>query len=29
MLRGRLAEMWREARKSMSPVQAWEHVSQN
>ena len=29
MLRGRLAEMWREARKTMSPVQAWEHISQN
>ncbi|MEW9898699.1 nitrate reductase subunit alpha [Chitinivorax sp. PXF-14] len=29
MIRGRLAEMWREARKTMAPVAAWEHVSQN
>ncbi|MCG2585944.1 nitrate reductase subunit alpha [Massilia sp. TS11] len=29
MVRGRLMEMWRAARASMSPVDAWEHVSQN
>src|SRR5690606_25104443 len=27
MVRGRLARLWREARKTMSPVQAWEHIS--
>ncbi|MBN9475564.1 MAG: nitrate reductase subunit alpha [Bordetella sp. SCN 67-23] len=26
MLRGRLARMWREARKTMAPMQAWEHI---
>ncbi|MGE5652311.1 MAG: nitrate reductase subunit alpha [Bacillota bacterium] len=29
MVRGRLMQMWREARVMMSPVQAWEHISQN
>ncbi|WP_137938308.1 nitrate reductase subunit alpha [Chitinivorax sp. B] len=29
MIRGRLAEMWREARKTMAPVAAWEHISQD
>src|SRR3546814_8888526 len=26
MLRGRLARMWREARKTMAPTRAWEHI---
>ena len=26
MLRGRLARLWREARKTMEPVQAWRHI---
>ena len=26
MIRGRLARLWREARKTMEPVQAWEHI---
>ena len=26
MLRGRLARIWREARKTMAPLQAWEHI---
>ena len=29
MIRGRLAKLWREARKSMDPVEAWQHISQN
>ncbi|MBB5019594.1 nitrate reductase alpha subunit [Chitinivorax tropicus] len=29
MIRGRLAEMWREARKTMAPVAAWEYISQD
>ncbi|MBC7858244.1 MAG: nitrate reductase subunit alpha [Burkholderiaceae bacterium] len=29
MIRGRLMEMWREARKTMDPVTAWESISQN
>lgn len=29
MLRGRLARMWREARKTMSPLQAWEYICTN
>ncbi len=29
MVRGRLMEMWREARRSMEPVQAWEYICQN
>ncbi len=29
MMRGRLMEMWREARLSMDPITAWEHISQN
>ena len=29
MVRGRLMRMWREARMTMSPVAAWEHISQN
>ncbi|QGZ37984.1 nitrate reductase alpha subunit [Pseudoduganella flava] len=29
MVRGRLMEMWREARKTMDPVTAWEYVSQD
>ncbi|HWJ93548.1 MAG TPA: molybdopterin-dependent oxidoreductase, partial [Telluria sp.] len=29
MVRGRLMQMWREARASLDPVAAWEHVSQN
>ncbi|WP_374358079.1 nitrate reductase subunit alpha, partial [Chitinimonas sp.] len=29
MIRGRLAEMWREARKTMDPIAAWESISQN
>ncbi|MCD0503884.1 nitrate reductase subunit alpha [Bordetella petrii] len=26
MLRGRLARLWREARKTMEPLAAWEHI---
>ncbi len=29
MVRGRLMEMWREARKTMEPIEAWEYISQN
>ena len=29
MIRGRLMEMWREARKTMDPVAAWESISQD
>jgi len=29
MVRGRLMEMWREARKTMEPVTAWDYISQN
>ncbi len=29
MLRARLARLWREARKSMAPAQAWEHIATN
>ncbi|MBB5214883.1 nitrate reductase subunit alpha [Parapusillimonas granuli] len=29
MIRGRLMEMWREARKTMDPIAAWESISQN
>ena len=29
MVRGRLMEMWRDARKTMSPIEAWEYISQN
>ncbi len=29
MVRGRLMKMWREARQTMSPIEAWEHISQN
>lgn len=29
MLRGVLAEMWREARKTKSPVEAWEYITQD
>ncbi|WP_297576561.1 nitrate reductase subunit alpha [uncultured Deefgea sp.] len=29
MIRGRLVKMWREARKTMSPIAAWEYISQN
>ena len=29
LIRGRLMEMWREARKSMDPVEAWRSISQN
>jgi nitrate reductase alpha subunit len=29
MVRGRLMEMWREARKTMDPVTAWDYISQN
>ncbi len=29
MVRGRLMEMWRSARKSMSPIDAWEYISQD
>ena len=29
MVRGRLMEMWREARKSMDPVTAWDWISQD
>ena len=29
MMRGRLLEMWREARLTMDPITAWESISQN
>ncbi|MFC4159066.1 nitrate reductase subunit alpha [Chitinimonas lacunae] len=29
MIRGRLLEMWREARKTMDPIAAWESISQD
>lgn len=29
MIRGHLMEMWREARKTMDPISAWESISQN
>jgi nitrate reductase alpha subunit len=29
MMRGRLLEMWREARLTMNPITAWEWISQN
>ncbi len=29
MVRGRLMEMWRDARKTMDPIAAWEYISQN
>lgn len=29
LIRGRLMQMWREARKTMDPVAAWESISQN
>ncbi|MBB3120704.1 nitrate reductase subunit alpha [Pseudoduganella violacea] len=29
MIRGRLMDMWREARKTMDPIAAWEYVSQD
>ncbi|MGN5479065.1 nitrate reductase subunit alpha [Cupriavidus basilensis] len=29
MIRGRLMEMWREARKTMDPIAAWESISQD
>ncbi|KAG1254635.1 hypothetical protein G6F66_015003 [Rhizopus arrhizus] len=29
MIRGRLMEMWREARKTMDPIAAWEWISQD
>ena len=29
MIRGRLIEMWREARKTMDPIAAWEWISQD
>ncbi|WP_148715735.1 nitrate reductase subunit alpha [Chitinolyticbacter meiyuanensis] len=29
MIRGRLIEMWREARQTMDPIAAWAHISQN
>ena len=29
MMRGRLMEMWREARKTMDPIAAWEWISQD
>ncbi|MFP5505527.1 MAG: molybdopterin-dependent oxidoreductase, partial [Gammaproteobacteria bacterium] len=29
LIRGRLMEMWREARKTMDPVEAWKSISQN
>ena len=29
LIRGRLMELWREARKTMEPVEAWAAVSQN
>ncbi|PLC50772.1 nitrate reductase subunit alpha [Pollutimonas subterranea] len=29
MMRGRLMKMWREARKTMDPISAWESISQD
>ncbi|MFT0849169.1 nitrate reductase subunit alpha [Achromobacter sp. F4_2707] len=29
MIRGRLMEMWREARKTLDPISAWESISQD
>lgn len=29
MVRGRLMEMWRDTRKTMDPIAAWEYISQN
>jgi hypothetical protein len=29
MIRGRLMEVWQEARKTMGPIQAWESISQD
>ena len=29
MIRGSLMEMWREARKTMGPIEAWAHISQD
>src|SRR3546814_13502742 len=29
MIRGRLMQMWREARQTMDPIAAWESISQN
>lgn len=29
MVRGRLARMWREARKTMTPIEAWQSISQD
>ena len=29
MIRGELMEMWREARKTMDPISAWESISQD
>ncbi|WP_315382709.1 nitrate reductase subunit alpha [Microvirgula aerodenitrificans] len=29
MIRGRLARLWREARKTMGPIEAWEAISQD
>ena len=29
MMRGRLMEMWREARLTMEPINAWEYISQH
>lgn len=29
MLRGQLARLWRETRKTRDPIAAWEHISQN
>ncbi len=29
MIRGRLMEMWRDARKTMDPITAWESISQD
>ncbi|MBE9610936.1 MULTISPECIES: nitrate reductase subunit alpha [Chitinilyticum] len=29
MIRGRLVKMWREARETMAPLEAWEYISQN
>ncbi|WP_028455439.1 nitrate reductase subunit alpha [Chitinilyticum litopenaei] len=29
MIRGRLVKLWREARETMGPLEAWEYISQN
>ena len=29
LVRGRLAKMWREARKTLGPIEAWHSISQN